>query len=140
MQEDCETEEDCEAVCSRQEQVQLVQVVGSGMTSSSHDMHAGHQHESAGRKRPKTVSFAGDVLFEKERMIAQGSLSDFFVLMLLMALALLAPVGQEIAHVNDIILLYVGYSAITFLCQSPYSPFSALMPEKSARRKRSNCR
>jgi len=115
-------------------------VGGSGMASSSHDMHAGHQHESAGRKSPKTVSFAGDVLFEKERMIAQGSLSDFFVLMLLMALALLAPVGQEIAHVNDIILLYVGYSAITFLCQSPYSPLSALMPEKSARRKRSNCR
>mmetsp|Transcript_56183 Transcript_56183/g.82516 ORF Transcript_56183/g.82516 Transcript_56183/m.82516 type:complete len:112 (+) Transcript_56183:246-581(+) len=111
------------------------------MASNSHDVHAEQQHEPAGRRSTKSVSFAGDVQFTKERLpCSQGNLSDFFALMLLMALALLAPAGQEIAHVNDIILLYVGYSAITFLCQSPFSPLSELMPDKSARHKRNNCR
>lgn len=86
------------------------------------------QHEVVGRpKSPKSVSFACDVLFTNERLShndTKSGFSDFFLLMLLMALALLAPKGQEIANVNDIILVYVGYQAITFLCQSPYSPLA----------------
>ena len=40
---------------------------------------------------------------------------ETFFLLLLVALALLAPAGQAIAHVNDIILLYVRGHAVTFI-------------------------
>ncbi len=40
--------------------------------------------------------------------------------LLLVALALLATAGQAIAHVNDIILLYVGGHDVTFMLYSPY--------------------
>ena len=85
----------------------------------------GQRHDPAARPRThKTVSFASTVKFTERRGTPQeqASLSELFVLLLLLALALLAPAGQAIAHVNDIILLYVGYSAIHWVCQSPNSP------------------
>ena len=47
--------------------------------------------------------------------------------------ALLAPAGQAIAHVNDIILLYVGYSAIHWVCKSPNSPVADMVWRKCLR-------
>ena len=85
----------------------------------------GQRHDPAARPRThKTVSFASTVKFTERTGTPQeqASLSELFVLLLLLALALLAPAGQAIAHVNDIILLYVGYSAIHWVCQSPNSP------------------
>jgi hypothetical protein len=84
----------------------------------------GQRHDPAARQRAhKTVSFASTVKFtERTPTPHYQSLSELFVLLLLLALALLAPAGQAIAHVNDIILLYVGYSAVHWVCQSPNSP------------------
>jgi len=81
------------------------------------------RHDPAARPRAhKTVSFASTVKFTEHTSTPHLSLSELYVLLLLLALALLAPVGQAIAHVNDIILLYVGYSAVHWVCQSPNSP------------------
>jgi hypothetical protein len=109
------------------------------------------------RRRPKTVSFDSSVKFTERLpgapslLAMQGeeeidgvvcSLSEMFTLALLLAMALLAPVGQEIAHVNDIILIYVGYTLVSFLCASPYSPITGLtmksctkVPRHQARRR-----
>jgi len=98
---------------------------------------------AARRAGAKTVSFAATVKLSNERLpgspsflarqgkkreaaSASGTLSELFMLLLLLALALLAPAGQEIAHVNDIILLYVGYTSVSFLCQSLDAPISEL--------------
>ena len=86
-------------------------------------------------KGPKTVSFASTVKFTERtgrhspvrRDDAQMDFSEPFLLLLLLTLALLAPAGQAIAHVNDIIILYVGYSAISWVCRSPCSPFASLL-------------
>jgi hypothetical protein len=77
----------------------------------------------------KSVSFAATVNFDLELKPNRSSdrkemMWELFLLLLLVALALLAPAGQAIAHVNDIILLYVGYSVVTFMFQSSYSPLS----------------
>ena len=93
------------------------------------------QREPAARpKSTKTVSFASTVKFT-ERTVADGggALSEILVLLLLLALALLAPAGQAIAHVNDIILLYVGYSAIHWVCKSPNSPVADMVWRKCLR-------
>ena len=81
----------------------------------------------------KSVSFAANVpcpspQFDLELKPNRSSerkemMWELFLLLLLVALALLAPAGQAIAHVNDIILLYVGYSVVVFMFQSSYSPF-----------------
>jgi hypothetical protein len=114
-------------------------------------------NEAARSRSPKspakTVSFASTVNFSLELKPTdskdhQGAvlpdLSELFLLALLLALALLAPAGQAIAHVNDIILLYVGYSVISFLFHSPYSPVSGLVSggqscSRRAQRKRRVC-
>ncbi len=93
------------------------------------------QREPATRpKSTKSVSFASTVKFT-ERTVADGggALSEILVLVLLLALALLAPAGQAIAHVNDIILLYVGYSAIHWVCKSPNSPVADMVWRKCLR-------
>ena len=76
-------------------------------------------------KSPKSVTFAENVSFP-ERLpssgahggklgpTAGGASCELCTLMLLVALALMAPAGQAIAHVNDILFLYVGYSVVAF--------------------------
>ena len=76
-------------------------------------------------KSPKSVTFAENVSFP-ERLPSSGAHSgkvgptaggascELCTLMLLVALALMAPAGQAIAHVNDILFLYVGYSLVAF--------------------------
>lgn len=103
--------------------------------TAAHLTEATEPPRSRGAKSPKTVSFASTVNLSlelkpshsKDPRATLPDLSELFLLALLLLLALLAPAGQAIAHVNDIIVLYVGYSAISFLCQSPYSPMADLV-------------
>ena len=76
-------------------------------------------------KSPKSVTFAESVSFP-ERLpssgahggklgpTAGGASCELCTLMLLVALALMAPAGQVIAHVIDFLFLYVGYSVVAF--------------------------
>ena len=81
------------------------------------------------------MSFAANVNFDPELKPRSSEwkemLWEAFFLLLLVALALLAPAGEAIAHVNDIMLLYVGGHAVTFMLYSPYSPLVKLLESRS---------
>lgn len=120
-----------------------------GVRSQASQMMQGGFEGDGRRNSPKRVTFASSVKFterlpgspsfldmqENAKIASEAnSLSEIFVLVLLLALALLAPAGQEIAHVNDIILLYVGYTSVSFLCRSPCLPINDSMTRSSAQR------
>jgi hypothetical protein len=70
----------------------------------------------------KSVSFASDTQFTERlptsalaKVKHEINCWELFLLFLLVILVRFAPAGQDIAHVNDIILVYVGYATISLL-------------------------
>lgn len=87
----------------------------AGSTGSDDDSNSSSepaQEPARNPRRSKSVSFAANVNFDPELKPRSSEWNEMlweaFFLLLLVALALLAPAGQAIAHVNDIILLYAG--------------------------------
>jgi len=110
----------------------------AGSTGSDDDSNSSSepaQEPARNPRRSKSVSFAANVNFDPELKPRSSEwkemLWEAFFLLLLVALALLAPAGQAIAHVNDIILLYAGGRAVTFILYSPYSPLVKLLESRS---------